>query len=78
VGLLINSPRSLEAFKRTGILPEELDPVNHAQLREAIASRNPTRTVNRDVFELRLLYANKARHKKLQLLKEVRTVKSNL
>jgi len=34
IAALINSPRSLEAFKRTGITPQELEPVDQAKLRE--------------------------------------------
>ena len=68
---MINSPRSLEAFKRTGITPQELEPIDIAKLKEDVANKNPSRQVNKDVFDLRLLYANKARQKKLQLLRDV-------
>jgi hypothetical protein len=69
---LINSPRSLEAFRRTGIKPEELERLDLAKLREKIAQRNPSHIVNKDVLDLRVVYANKARHKKLQELRETR------
>jgi len=68
---VVNSPRSLEAFKRTGILFEELAPVDHAQLKEAIRLKDPQRGGNKDIFDLRLLYANKQRKKKHQLLVDV-------
>jgi hypothetical protein len=61
----------LEAFKRTGITPQELEPIDIAKLKEDVANKNPSRQVNKDVFDLRLLYANKARQKKLQLLRDV-------
>jgi hypothetical protein len=61
----------LEAFKRTGITPQELEPIDIAKLKEDLANKNPSRQVNKDVFDLRLLYANKARQKKLQLLRDV-------
>lgn len=67
----INSPRSLEAFKRLGILFEELAPIDNAKLKEAIRLKDPQMGNNKDIFDLRLLYANKARKKKLQLLIEV-------
>lgn len=72
---LINSPRSLEAFKRTGITPKELERVDQAKLREAIQAKTHTMQASKDVFELRLLYANKARQKKLQLLRDVSTLR---
>jgi hypothetical protein len=75
LSIFINSPRSLEAFKRTGITPEELEPVNITLLKEQIAYKSPSRQVNPDIFKLRLMYANKARHKKLQLLKDVSLLK---
>ena len=61
----------MEAFKRTGITPQELEPIDIAKLKEDVANKNPSRQVNKDVFDLRLLYANKARQKKLQLLRDV-------
>lgn len=72
IAALINSPRSLEAFRRTGIKPEELEPLDLIKLNEKIAQKNPSRIVNKDVFNLRVVYANKARQKKLQQLREVR------
>jgi hypothetical protein len=42
------------------------------KLHEKIAQKNPSRIVNKDVFNLRVVYANKARQKKLQQLREVR------
>ena len=43
IAKMINSPRSLEAFKRTGITPEELEPVNIPWLKDNIASKTPNR-----------------------------------
>ena len=62
---MIKSPRSLEAFKRAGVLPEELDPVNKRTLAEALKKKYPNAGVSKDLLSLRLTYANDARYKKL-------------
>jgi len=67
----ISSPRSLEAFRRTGVTFKELEPLNVEAMKEMLAMRSPTRQVNPDVLNLRIEYANKARHQKMQLLRDV-------
>lgn len=65
---VIKSPRSLEAFKRVGVLPEELDPVNKRTLAEALKKKYPQAGVSKELLQLRLSYANDARYKKLKIV----------
>ena len=68
---IIDSPRSLEAFKRAGIYARELDPVDINSLESALKRRFGTQAVNQDILFLRLEHANKNRQVKFNMVKSV-------
>ena len=70
--LYFNSPRSLEAFNRTGIAPTELNPVNRDKLIAALTDREHGKRVPMEIIKIRIHAAEMKREKKLSLLKETR------
>ena len=68
---VIDSPRSLEAFKRAGVFAQELDPVDVAGLESALKRRFGTNAANKDLLFLRIEHANKNRHSKFNMVKSV-------
>jgi hypothetical protein len=51
---LLNSPRTLEAFRRQGIDPADLDPIQEDIIRAQIAERERKRNVPKVLIDIRL------------------------
>ena len=68
---VIDSPRSLEAFRRAGIYARELDPVDVAGLERSLKARFGAGSVNHDLLYLRIEHANKNRRSKFNMVKSV-------
>jgi len=68
----INSPRSLEAFRRAGIEPKELDPVNKKALASMLKARENGKSPPNEILNIRFEFADDKRRKKLEMLKETR------
>lgn len=64
IAVLINSPRSLEAFKRTGMLPNELAPINVGEIANLLREREKTNDIPKALIELRVEAAEKNRRHK--------------
>jgi hypothetical protein len=62
---LLNSPRTLEACKRLGIHPEELDPVTEDVVRERIMTRERKKTVPKVLVDMRMQYYQDKRTAKI-------------
>jgi hypothetical protein len=72
VATLINSPRSMDAFNRSGIQPHELDPIDLAEVEKRAMARNNGEKMSKDVLNLRLEHADRQRFKLLHILRETR------
>lgn len=68
----INSPRSLEAFKRSGIEPRELDPITQSSIVEMLKSREQGKRVPKEIVKLRMENMDRRRYNKLSVLRDVR------
>lgn len=70
---LLNSPRTLEACRRQGINPSDLDPITEEHVRKHIALREKgKRVIPQVLVDIRVKhYENKRRHT-ITLIKEVR------
>jgi hypothetical protein len=68
---LLNSPRSLEACRRQGIDPADLDPVTEDQVRQMIEQRERKKNVPKVLIEIRMNHYEEKRKDKIKLLKEV-------
>ena len=69
---LINSPRSLLAFQRSGITVTELEPVNVEAIEQKLRARDLVKAVPKELVQLRVDMANKNRYNKLRLAQEAR------
>jgi hypothetical protein len=69
---LINSPRTMEAFRRQGVQPEDLDPVTEDMIRRRIAERDKSkRTIPPVLIEMRLKHYEERRRDLFRLVREV-------
>jgi hypothetical protein len=69
---LLNSPRTMEAFRRQGVQPEDLDPVTEDQIRRRIAERDKSkRAIPPVLIELRLKHYEDRRRELFRLVREV-------
>mgnify|MGYP000468476824 CR=1 FL=1 len=64
----INSPRSLQAFKNTGLEPEELNPVDEKAIAQKIRDREKGRPVPPELIQARIDAAQQNRLNKLQIV----------
>ncbi len=65
---LIDSPRSIEAFKRTGILVSELSIVDVATIEALLKEREKSVDIPKALLQLRVDAAEKNRRHKYQLI----------
>jgi hypothetical protein len=69
---LINSPRTMEAFRRQGVQPEDLEPVTEDMIRRRIAERDKSkRTIPPVLIEMRLKHYEERRRDLFRLVREV-------
>jgi hypothetical protein len=71
---LLNSPRSLEACRRQGVDPADLDRITEDRVREMIAMRERKKNVPKVLIEIRLAHYEEKRKAKIKLIKEVRSI----
>lgn len=67
----MNSPRSLEACKRQGIDPADLDRITEDRIKEMIAQRERKKNIPRVLIEIRMAHYEEKRKEKIRLIKEV-------
>lgn len=58
---LLNSPRTLEACRRQGIDPADLDPVQEDEVRRQIAERERKRNVPKVLIDIRMQHYEEKR-----------------
>ena len=68
---MLNSPRSLEACKRQGIDPAELDPVGESEIRQMIMKREKKQNVPQIIVDIRRQRVEEKRKEKIKIIKEV-------
>ena len=69
---IINSPRSLEAFRRVGIKARELDPVNIQDLETELKQKFGSKKADNKLLVMRIEHLNKNRHSKFNMVKSER------
>ena len=70
---MLNSPRSIEACRRQGVDPADLDPVNEATVRKLIATRDRgKRAIPQVLVDIRMKHYEDKRRETLRLVKEER------
>ena len=65
---LVDSPRSLEAFNKTGILPSELNLVDVARIEARLKERDKISEVPKQILQLRIDAAERNRRNKLKIV----------
>lgn len=69
---LLNSPRTLEACRRQGIDPEELDPTSEDQVLKLIAQRDRgKRAIPQVLVDIRMRHYEDKRRDMIRIIKEV-------
>ena len=68
---MLNSPRSLEACKRQGIDPAELDQVGESEIRQMIMKREKKQNVPQIIVDIRRQRVEEKRKEKIKIIKEV-------
>jgi len=68
---LLNSPRTIEACRRQGIDPSDLDRITEDRVREMIAQRERKKNVPKVLVEIRMAHYEEKRKEKFRLIKEV-------
>lgn len=69
---LLNSPRTLEACRRQGINPSDLDPISEDHIRKHIALREKgKRVIPQVLIDIRVKHYDTKRRQTITLIKEV-------
>lgn len=68
---MLNSPRSIEACRRQGIDPADLDRITEDKIKEMIAQRERKRNIPRVLIEIRMAHYEEKRKEKIKLIIEV-------
>lgn len=76
---LLNSPRTLEACRRQGIDPVELDPTSEDQVRKLIAQRDRgKRAIPQVLVDIRMRHYEDKRRDMIRIIKEVGQFRNHL
>lgn len=68
---ILNSPRTLEACRRQGIDPIDLDRITEDKVREMIAQRERKKNIPKVLIDIRMAHYEEKRKQKINLIKEV-------
>lgn len=68
--LMLFTPRSAEAFVRSGILQHELEAVTETQVIKLIKERDKSKTVAPELIKIRMDRADDTRQRKILILKK--------
>lgn len=71
---LLNSPRTMEACKRQGVDPKDMDPISEEQVRKLIAQRDRgKRAIPQVLVDIRMKHYEDKRRDVIRLIREVRS-----
>lgn len=71
---LLNSPRTMEACKRQGVDPKDMDPISEEQVRKLISQRDRgKRTIPQVLVDIRMKHYEDKRRDVIRLIREVRS-----
>jgi hypothetical protein len=71
---ILNSPRSLEACRRQGIAPSDLDRITEDRIKEMIAQRERKKNIPKVLIDIRIAHYEEKRKEKIKLIREVSLV----